>query len=621
MVEKADQIFRDFVTDGVPASGKHKPKKSEIRAWGRWIEDNIEAGYTNGGLIYDTKSNLDSDLAHDANASAWVVADGANNGIYRKIGASGTGSWTKIAELPYSVVYAQNAGTGTADAVEATSSVPISTSPHAQLISVPFTATNTAAMTLSINGETPRPLVTNVGAAIPAGYVQAGMAALVQIDGNGNYRLFSYGDASAIQAAAEAAQLAAEDAAERAESAAAGVESPVSYEPQTLTPTQQEQARTNIGIVGPAPRATARIRREWLDSTRSYDVIEVRGPNAALAINQVVNPEPGQPGVQRRIPLREFARIHNVPIAANSMAFRNADGSPGWNNELLVPNGLCIAQGQLVADWASGTNTSRTEAVVMHSDGRLRPAYRDSSTGAGLVAAGARFAVGWGKFCIIDGETVPDYENSFMANEISARNVLGQRANGDIVLVLFEGATNIYGVWLEEIAPVMHSLGCEIAFICEGGGSVQAWWNSYYAHGSSDQNGFRTMPSAFIIDAVTENEYDSGWVDLPDPTWSTGPAQSGPQLQLRQVGPTVNLKMNVGGFSNAGQLATIPARYLPRVSGEVRHLSNGGGGFPFMVYMQGGNTGVLTVERMKGLVEGTSDPTAVNGMMSWFQRL
>src|SRR5690606_36111596 len=116
-----------------------------------------------------------------------------------------------------------------------------------QLITVPFVATNTGPMTLSINGETPRPLVTNVGAAIPAGYVQAGIAALVQIDSDGNYRLFSYGDASAIQAAAEAAQLAAEDAADRAEPAAAGVKYPVSYSPQTLTPEQQEQARENIG--------------------------------------------------------------------------------------------------------------------------------------------------------------------------------------------------------------------------------------------------------------------------------------------------------------------------------------------------------------------------------------
>lgn len=248
MVEKAEQIFRDFETDGVPASGKHKPRKSDIRIWGRWLEDNIKAGYTNGGLIFDTKANLNLSLAHDANASAWVVADGANNGIYRKIGASGTGSWSKIADLPYSVIYAQNAGTGTADAVEATSAVPISTSPHAQLISVPFTDPNTGAMTLSINGETPRPLVTNTGAAIPAGYITAGMSVLVQIDSDGNYRLFSYGDASAIQAAVEALVADVEDAADRAEAAAAGVEYPVSYAPQSLTEPQKAQARENIGV-------------------------------------------------------------------------------------------------------------------------------------------------------------------------------------------------------------------------------------------------------------------------------------------------------------------------------------------------------------------------------------
>src|SRR5690606_1207380 len=124
-------------------------------------------------------------------------------------------------ELLPEIVFAQNPGTGTADAVKATATGSLSTAPGAQLITVPFVATNTGPMTLSINGETPRPLVTNVGAAIPAGYVQAGMAALVQIDSDGNYRLFSYGDASAIQAAAEAAQQAAEAEADRAQSYAA----------------------------------------------------------------------------------------------------------------------------------------------------------------------------------------------------------------------------------------------------------------------------------------------------------------------------------------------------------------------------------------------------------------
>ena len=449
--------------------------------------------------------------------------------------------------------------------------------------------------------------------------------------------------AELAQSAAEGAQLAAEDAADRAEYAATVIENPVSYAPQTLSPAersqareniaalsyeiqsldsgQQEQARANIGIAGPAPRATARIRREWLDATRSYDVIEVRGPNAALAINQVVNPEPGQPGVMRRIPVREFARIHGVPIATNSQAFRNADGSPGWDQELLVPNGLCIAQGQLIADWDSGTNAARDQAVVMFENGQLAPAYRDSSTGAALVAAGARFAVSWGAFCVLSGAVVPGLNAGYMGSIVSARTVLGQRANGDILIVLFEGVSGVSGVTADEVGPVMLALGCEIAFICEAGGSTQAWWNSYYAHGSSDQNGFRTMPSAFIIDAVTENEYDSGWVDLPAPAWSTGPAQGGPQLQLRQVGPIVNLKMNVGGFSHGGTLTTIPARYLPRVAGEARHVALGGGALPFVIFMQGGNTGELAVERLKGLVAGTPDPISVAGMMSWFQRL
>lgn len=33
---------------------------------------------------------------------AWVLGEAtvANNGIYRKIGGSGTGSWTRVADLP-----------------------------------------------------------------------------------------------------------------------------------------------------------------------------------------------------------------------------------------------------------------------------------------------------------------------------------------------------------------------------------------------------------------------------------------------------------------------------------------------------------------------------------------
>lgn len=209
-----DQVYRDFVINGVPASGANRPKKADIRRMHAERDAALNAGLSNGGLIYASKANLDADLARGANSSAWVIGDGiaANNGIYRKTGASGAGAWLRVGDLPYSVVYAQNDGSGTKNAIKATASVPIAVSPYAQLISLPFTATNDAAMTLAINGEVARPLVLNVGGQLPAGYVKAGMSALVQIDNAGNYRLFSYGDASSIQAAVEAATAVAQAA-------------------------------------------------------------------------------------------------------------------------------------------------------------------------------------------------------------------------------------------------------------------------------------------------------------------------------------------------------------------------------------------------------------------------
>lgn len=44
MVQSAATIFRDFVTDGVPSSGAHKPVKAEIREWGSWVEGVVAGG-------------------------------------------------------------------------------------------------------------------------------------------------------------------------------------------------------------------------------------------------------------------------------------------------------------------------------------------------------------------------------------------------------------------------------------------------------------------------------------------------------------------------------------------------------------------------------------------------
>lgn len=63
-------------------------------------------GGQSGSIAYQTRALLYADLARDAGTKAEVWGDGtpAYNGVYSKSGASGSGSWTKIADLATTVI-------------------------------------------------------------------------------------------------------------------------------------------------------------------------------------------------------------------------------------------------------------------------------------------------------------------------------------------------------------------------------------------------------------------------------------------------------------------------------------------------------------------------------------
>lgn len=176
---------------------------AEFQAWMTEAETLLNAIGTNGGSIYETRALLFADLAHAANTLAWVVADTttAYNGIYQKSGASGSGSWTKKLDLPYSFVRATDAG-GTANAIAVTTTVPVSSS---MLILLPIAITNTSPMvTVSFNGATPLTVKTQAGNAPAVGGLVSGSVLAGAIEGS-NFRLMSDQASAAIQAAAEAA--------------------------------------------------------------------------------------------------------------------------------------------------------------------------------------------------------------------------------------------------------------------------------------------------------------------------------------------------------------------------------------------------------------------------------
>ncbi len=153
-----DVVFADG-----PASHPHQPYKPDIRRIFRQIEQVIDAFTSSGGVIYASKAAIDADLARPANTMAWVLGDvvAANNGIYRKVGASGAGNWARAGDLPYSFILASNVGAGTPSAIQVTTSIPVSGSSLILLqIAEDFAG---IAATVSFNGAAPLTIKTNSG--------------------------------------------------------------------------------------------------------------------------------------------------------------------------------------------------------------------------------------------------------------------------------------------------------------------------------------------------------------------------------------------------------------------------------------------------------------------------
>lgn len=189
----------------------------EAQTWGTEVERIIDVAIAAGNLrLYTTKAELDADLDHVANTAALVLGDSAvNDGLYKKVGASGAGSWPRVGDVPgYSFVLASNAGAGTANAIVATTSLPTNES---QLIALPIDTTNTGTpVTVAFNGGSALTIKTSGNNDVSIGGLVAGGLVAGYVNST-EFRLLSDQASSAIQTASENAQSYAEEWANKAE--------------------------------------------------------------------------------------------------------------------------------------------------------------------------------------------------------------------------------------------------------------------------------------------------------------------------------------------------------------------------------------------------------------------
>ncbi|RVM91459.1 tail fiber domain-containing protein [Sinorhizobium meliloti] len=200
----ADDVFAPYNSDGSP----REPVPQEAQVWGTEVERSLLAFQAGGGIIFETKAEMDAALNYAANQSAWVMGDDTveNNGVYRKIGASGVGSWERLGDLPYSFIRATDVGAGTPNAIQATTSIPVSGS--ALIWMNVFEANTASPVIVSFNGGSALTIKTNSGNDVVAGGLTAGMIVMGIVSGS-TFRLVSDQASAAILAACEAARDAA----------------------------------------------------------------------------------------------------------------------------------------------------------------------------------------------------------------------------------------------------------------------------------------------------------------------------------------------------------------------------------------------------------------------------
>lgn len=219
--------------------------------------------------------------------------------------------------------------------------------------------------------------------------------------------------------------------------------------------------------------------------------------------------------------LNSYAFRTKAPVVANAS---------GWNvtNNIGEMRGAQIHNGLIYHEFEA-TNLAGSpagvEALGLTADGRLKcySALR-GDTAASMVAAGVKDAWSYGPNLVIDGvaQDLTTKNWQYFLTEISARTIIGQRSNGDVVIISTVGKTNLNGITGNEMVQLAVREGLYNASTFDGGGSTQLYAQGFYTIPSSDTAdgydktfGRRGVGDCFYIRGeLATAPLDTGWRNL-----------------------------------------------------------------------------------------------------------
>lgn len=264
-------------------------------------------------------------------------------------------------------------------------------------------------------------------------------------------------------------------------------------------------------------------------------------------------------------PVRENLKSAQARYGASVIS--SADGwdstGPG------VVRGAQIRQGVVYHDLVDSPLGSDSLAFFADGSSKVYSVHSFGHTMADMAADGVLDSFSYGPAPVRDGVRInlvldAYWGSAWNGSQISARQILGQSATGDIILITVDGKTDVSGLGGNDMGDLALLEGCHNAIILDGGGSAQTMVSGIYTTQSSDTDRVRPVPSFLILNSPVASTFDTGWQTL---ALEAGYLANGEAPAIRQEGREISYKGQVKpetgsfGVTAAVTVAIVPQRF------------------------------------------------------------
>ena len=187
----------------------------------------------------------------------------------------------------------------------------------------------------------------------------------------------------------------------------------------------------------------------------------------------------------------EYAEQFGAVAGVNGGGFVDEGGTGNGS----VPEHAIVSNGEVYCGW-SGVGEG---FAGIDAEGVLHLGFQHVEE---LTAKNIKEGAGYGPVLIQDGQRVDPSTSvfSYWIDTLNPRTAIGQRSDGAILLLVFDGRQpNSLGASFEDETEIMLQFGAVNAANLDGGNSSMLWLNGRYLNNPAGTFDIRPIPTSFLV--------------------------------------------------------------------------------------------------------------------------